>query len=439
MGELFDQYRIQHIVQDDRDYGQITISKNGYVKYRTTKNGKLIGRKRQFLIDLVIHPNTLLFTRQGVAEGAIGFAPKDVDGCIATENMPMFSLKKYISKNFVQLLLKSEQFRNKISKFTPTGSAQKSIHERNLMTVELQIPSFKEQNNIAVTVESQINKIHNTVSQITRQQNLLKKLRQAILQEAIEGKLTKQWRKENPDVEPASVLLKKIKSEKARLVAEKKIKKAKPLPPIEKDDIPFEIPETWKWCRVWEVAQLITSGSRWWAKYYADNGAVFVTMGNLSKEHYQLRMNKVRYVQPPKNSEGARTKLEEGDLLISITGKVGNLGLIPKDFGEAYINQHTCLLRFMPDCQNKYFPELMRSPLAKCQYDAPQRGIKNSFRLGDVGEMIIPLPPLIEQKAIVKKVDRLFAICDELELQINKSKANANMLMHAVLKEAFEH
>ena len=160
-------------------------------------------------------------------------------------------------------------------------------------------------------------------------------------------------------------------------------------------------------------------------------------MGNLSKNSYQLRMNKIRYVQPPKNSEGARTRLEENDLLISITGDVGNLGLIPQGFGEAYINQHTCMLRYMPECQNRYFYEFMRSPLAKKQYSEPQRGIKNSFRLGDVGEMIIPLPPFQEQKAIIAKVEKLLAVCDQLETQITDNQYHAEQLMQAVLKEAF--
>ena len=149
-------------------------------------------------------------------------------------------------------------------------------------------------------------------------------------------------------------------------------------------------------------------------------------------------MDKVRYVQPPPNSEGARTRLEQGDLLISITGDVGNLGLIPENFGEAYINQHTCMLRYMPECRNnRYFLDLMRSPLAQKQYSASQRGIKNSFRLGDVGEMIIPLPTLQEQKTIVAKVEKLLIFCDQLETQITHNQTHAEQLMQAVLKEAF--
>lgn len=268
-----------------------------------------------------------------------------------------------------------------------------------LLALTVLLPPRKEQDGLVRKISSANTKLSKLKSQLTHQQTLLKKLRQQILQEAIEGKLTADFRAQNLDIESAGELLARIRAEKEKLIKEKKIKKQKPLPPIREEEIPFELPEGWVWCRIWDVAELITSGSRGWAKYYANNGAIFITMGNLSKEHYQLRMDKIRYVQPPKDGEGSRTKLKEKDLLISITGDVGNLGLVPKNFGEAYINQHTCLLRFMPESQNMYFPELMRSPLAEYQYKAPQRGVKNSFRLGDVGEMIIPIPPPLRTKS----------------------------------------
>ncbi|WP_246769504.1 restriction endonuclease subunit S [Escherichia sp. E2593] len=177
-------------------------------------------------------------------------------------------------------------------------------------------------------------------------------LKQTILQLAVMGKLVPQ----DPNDEPASELLKRIAQEKAQLVKEGKIKKQKPLPPISDEEKPFELPEGWEWCRISDVAMFATSGSRDWAKYYAQSGALFITMGNLSKDTYNLRMDNLRYVNPPEDGEGVRTKLEAFDLLISITGDVGNLGLIPDNFGLAYINQHTCLLRFLPSCRNFLLP-----------------------------------------------------------------------------------
>lgn len=254
-------------------------------------------------------------------------------------------------------------------------------------------------------------------------------LRKAILQLAVMGKLVPQ----NPDDQPARELLKEIEAEKQRLVKEGKIKKPKPLPPVIEEEKPYALPQGWEWVRVWAVSQLITSGSRDWAKYYSESGAKFVTMGNLSRGNYQLRLEEIRYVNPPRDGEGARTRLEENDLLISITGDVGNLGLIPAGFGEAYINQHTCLLRFMSCCRGRFFPELMRSPFAKAQFDAPQRGIKNSFRLGDVGEMIVPLPPILEQHRIVEKIDEIMGLCDSLEQQIDAAARKQAELLNTLV------
>ncbi|EKO3388674.1 restriction endonuclease subunit S [Vibrio fluvialis] len=257
-------------------------------------------------------------------------------------------------------------------------------------------------------------------------------LKQTILQLAVMGKLVPQ----DPNDEPASELLKRIAEEKAQLVKEKKIKKQKVLPPISDDEKPFTLPSGWEWCRIQDVALFTTSGSRDWAKYYSDSGALFVTMGNLSRGSYELRLDNLRFVRPPKGGEGSRTKLEARDLLISITGDVGNLGLIPEEFGEAYINQHTCLLRFMPECQGKYFPDFMRSPLAKYQFDAPQRGIKNSFRLSDVGEMHLPLPPLNEQVRITEKVSDLLSICERLKVRLRESQITQLHLTDAIVERA---
>src|SRR5690606_23453331 len=88
------------------------------------------------------------------------------------------------------------------------------------------------------------------ISEIDSQETLLTQLRQSILQDAIQGKLTAEWRKQNSDIEPASELLKRIQAEKEQLIKEKKIKEAKPLPKIKEDEIPFEIPESWEWCRM---------------------------------------------------------------------------------------------------------------------------------------------------------------------------------------------
>ena len=112
------------------------------------------------------------------------------------------------------------------------------------------------------------------------------------------------------------------------------------------------------------------------------------------------------------------------------------LGLIPEGFGEAYINQHTAMVRPMPEMKGRYLAELFRSPFAQDQFNEPQRGIKNSFRLTDVTQFVVPLPPLAEQHRIVAKVDELMALCDQLEAALAGGNDARSGLLNAVLTEA---
>ena len=109
------------------------------------------------------------------------------------------------------------------------------------------------------------------------------------------------------------------------------------------------------------------------------------------------------------------------------------LGLIPEGFGEAYINQHTAMVRPMPEMKSRYLAELFRSPFAQGQFNEPQRGIKNSFRLTDVTQFVVPLPPLAEQHRIVAKVDELMTLCDQLEASRTAREATRDRLTTASL------
>ncbi len=241
-------------------------------------------------------------------------------------------------------------------------------------------------------------------------------LKKSILQEAVQGKLVPQ----DPNDEPASVLLERIRAEKEQLIKEGKIKRDKhesvifrrdnsyyeKMNGIERcidDELPFEIPESWEWCRLKSLTENITSGSRDWAKYYSTTGAAFLRMGNLSKNSFDLRLEYIQRVSIPSKAEGTRTSLQSGDLLFSITGDVGMLGLIPDGFEEAYINQHTAMIRFLPEMRNKYIPYLLLTDAQKF-YNANQHGIKNSFRLDSIGELLVSIPPEKELFRILQRI-----------------------------------
>lgn len=172
------------------------------------------------------------------------------------------------------------------------------------------------------------------------------------------------------------------------------------------DEIPFEIPDTWAWSRLGSLVEVITSGSRDWAKHYSEKGSLFLRMGNLSRNSFELRLNSLKRVQLPEKAEGTRTALQAGDLLFSITGEVGMLGLIPDDFETAYINQHTAMIRFLPLIRNKYLPYFLLTDYAQKCYKSNQHGIKNSFRLDSISNILVPIPPLSEQEQIIRRIEQ---------------------------------
>ena len=189
-------YRVETLVKDEVEYRQVTISQHTGVKYRGNKLGIKIGRKRQFIVDLKKYPNTVMFTRQGLKDGAIGFAPKEVHNCIVTENMPTLSVNTdIIDIQFLERLLNSNYFLRKISELSIVGSAQKSIHERDLLKLDIDIPDLETQKLIANKIVSKESNYFSLLNEIKSQKKHLSNLKQSILQEAIQGKLTADWRK----------------------------------------------------------------------------------------------------------------------------------------------------------------------------------------------------------------------------------------------------
>jgi len=269
---------------------------------------------------------------------------------------------------------------------------------------------------------------------IENQKGLITELKQAVLQEAIQGKLTVEWREQNPDVESASELLKRIKAEKAQLVKEKKIRKEKPLPPITEDEIPFELPEDWVWCRLGEIFQTTSGGTpnRSNSKYW--NGSItWYKSGELNDG--LLSANSQEKITELGLKESSATLFPEGTLLIAMYGATaGKLAILGRD---ATTNQAVCGFYKNQLIESEYlFNFLManRSKMISESWGMSQPNISQTY----LKNFVFALPPLGEQKRIVKKVKDLMKTVEQLKSEITQSEKHAQMLMQAVLKEAFE-
>lgn len=192
-----------------------------------------------------------------------------------------------------------------------------------------------------------------------------------------------------------------------------------------KDSPLGRIPVEWEVKQLGEVATQLTSGSRGWARYYSNEGAIFLRIGNLTREHINLRLDDLVFVHLSDSCEGKRTSVCKGDLLISITADLGIIGVIPTGFGEAYVNQHIALVRLNQDVvYPRFVGHLLNGAAGVQQIDKlNESGAKAGLNLPTVGRLHIVVPKVSEQ-------ERISELLDTIDSQIEYEKANLNKLWH---------
>jgi len=272
----------------------------------------------------------------------------------------------------------------------------------------------------------------NTLPTLTTRPDQIKQVRQTILNLAVRGKLVPQ----DANDEPAPELLKRIAKERAMLIKAGAIP-AKKEPVRDPSRMTDELPASWSAIALGEVCNLVTSGSRGWAEFYATSGPGFIRAQNI--RFGKLRLDDLAFVNPPSNSEGSRTQVAKSDLLIVITGAgVTNPALLDHDPGEAYVSQHVGLVRPSDQRLSEWLLLCLmadaggRAELVERAYGAGKPGLN----LDNIRSLSIPLPPLAEQRRIVAKVDDLMAICDKLEASLTSADATRRRLLEALLGEA---
>lgn len=263
-------------------------------------------------------------------------------------------------------------------------------------------------------------------------------LPKSILQAAVQGKLVPQDKND----EPASELLKRIQTEKAALIKEGKLKKEKPLPPITEDEIPYDLPEGWVWCRAIDVCSYIQRGK---SPTYSET-KTYPVVSQKCVQWKGMDMSKARFIAPEtvsKYEEGR--KLTTGDLLWNSTGQ-GTLGRIAiyderlNPYKYAVADSHVTVLRPL-QVLSKYMYYWFAGPEVQSTIEERATGSTKQIELATstIMSYIFPLPPLVEQQRIVTKVDELMALCDELKRVADQPISHDNVIpFPAVPKEKDE-
>ena len=198
---------------------------------------------------------------------------------------------------------------------------------------------------------------------------------------------------------------------------------------------PVSNPMSWPVRRFSEYIEFLTSGSRGWAKFYADNGEYFITIKNV--KNCRITVDDVQHIIPPDNAEAKRTRVQEGDLLISITADLGRTGVVTKEIAEhgGYINQHLTCIRIKKDSLNPlYVAYYMESEAGKAQFQSKnQSAVKAGLNFDSIKSLHLTVPPLTLQNAFVIFVEKI----EKDKLIINRSLEKLETLKKALMQEYF--
>jgi len=370
----------------------------------------------------ILNGNEILICVRGTT-GIIGLATEEIKGCNVNRGIVPLFFQSCYDKKFMYYQLLSPLVQEAITENT-TGSALKQINIKELRSIKFYIPPLAEQKRIVAKIEELLPKVEeygkaqDALDKLNKE--LPEKLKKSILQEAIAGRLVPQ----DPNDEPASVLLDKIRQEKAQLVKEGKLKK-KDLEekPISEDEKPFEIPESWEWCRLNDLCIFLSRGK---SPSYSDvpnKYPVFAQKCNLKDGGISLEQ--ARFLRPETVSKWQEEyHLRTDDILVNSTGT----GTVCRTrlFHESCLanypftvpDSHVSVVRTSDCICSAYIYYLFNSKFYQDYWEDRLAGSTNQKELyiGVLQNTIIPLPPLAEQQRIVEKLEQLFGETDKLKV-----------------------
>lgn len=394
----------------------------------------------------LLEDNDIVIARTGGTTGKSFMIVNPPKSSIYAGYLIRVRAKKDVNPVFLQCFFNSYLYWNQIVSLN-SGEFRPSINSKKLAALEMPLFSQHIQNLIVKLCQEEISEEYATIknttdkfrqsfehikaihSEIAIQKETVSQLKQTVLQNAIQGKLTEEWRKEHPAEEPASELLKRIKLEKQQMIASGKLKKEKPLEPIKPEEIPFEIPGSWTWCRLGEIFDH-SSGKQLNSSDKEGSLRKYITTSNLYWGRFELNSLKEMYFS---EKELDRCCAKKGDLLVCEGGDIGRAAIWNGDT-DIYLQNHIHRMRPFREFFSFYSFYILYSYKMSGLIDGKGMGIKG-LSANALRKIVIPLPPLSEQQEIVRRIDAIMNTVNSLENQISESERTSEELLKAIVGE----
>jgi|Deesub1362B_J571_1020462.scaffolds.fasta_scaffold00761_10 type I restriction enzyme S subunit len=331
-----------------------------------------------------------------------------------------------------------------------TGTTRLKLNQSSMRKIPVSLPPLPEQRILVARVESLLERVKKAKEELDKLSEIIKKFRQSVLKQAMSGRLTADWREKHPDVEPASELLKRIQEERLRRY-EKEVERAKAkgrkkprkprnldVKPLDASDL-SELPESWVWANLGHVLELIQYGTSVKADASPNDGVPVLRMGNIQEG--VIDYQDLKYISPEKE-DLEKYRLKPGDILINRTNSpelVGKSAIFDNN-GFFVFASYLIRLRIV-DNMNPYYinfflnSSIARNHIAKVKHQVAGQANINSR---DISQMPLSIPPLEEQKEIVRRIEKLFKFADEVEKQVREAQKQVEKISQSILAKTFK-
>jgi type I restriction enzyme S subunit len=391
---------------------------------------------------IIVEPGDLVISGINVSKGAIAVYQGDKP-ITATIHYSSYEFDEdKIDIEYFKRFVKSKVF---IQALEVRGGIKTEIKPKHFLPIELDLPDVEEQQEIVSFFRRVENEIGELGSETSKQARYLDMLRQAVLQEAIEGKLTVGWRKQNPKLvsgeNHASKLLEEILAEKSRLIEEGEIRKEKPLSRITDEEKPFPLPVGWAWCRLGHIIRDLPRNGYSPREVNYETRTKNLKLG--ATTYGVFDPSKFKYVKD-EIPEDSSFWLEPGDILIQRGNSRDYVGVSavytgsPKEFIYPDLMMK---IKVMQPLDPVMIHRWLLSPMIRMYFRTKAKGAQKTMpkiKQGIVTNTVLPMPPYSEHEVLMKKISIFMQIIDELSRQISDRRGQSEQLMQTVLREAFE-
>lgn len=376
VGVLFSERRVK---VSDRDFEPLSVTKSGVVPQLETAAKSDDGDNRKLVCE-----GDFVINSRSDRKGSSGLSTRS--GSVSLINTVL--KPEGLHGTFVHHLLRSVSFQEEFYRYGKGIVADLwSTNYSEMKAIMLPVPPIEEQRAIAEFLDRETAKIDKIIEKQERLIELLNEKRQAVISHAVTKGL-------DPSV------------------------------PMKESGIDWlgEVPAHWNLKLFKHLVQFTTSGSRGWADFYAEQGSLFLRIANVTRDGIDLDLSNRQYVVPPEGLEAQRSRVQEDDVLISITADLGSVAVVGKLEAPAYVSQHVSLSRPKRDIVGRWLAYSIRATPSQRQFwISGYGGTKIQLSLSDVSNVVLAVPNFGEQIYIVRFIDFEMVRLNKLAERITKS------------------